>query len=107
VQRHFAERELHFSTTCLNLRVSRYCVLPGETLDIGRAEHASGWGRFIVYSDQPDPADASCKSPKEIGEIRLESAWRKTQPEELYLDFIVIRANPGKEPFSARRPDGR
>jgi hypothetical protein len=94
-----AERELHFSTTCLKLRVSRYCVIAGEKLDAGRAEHASSWGPFIVYTDRYDPADASSTTPKEIGEIRLESTWRDTQPVELYLDFIVIRTNPAVEPF--------
>jgi hypothetical protein len=94
-----SEHELHFSTTCLKLRVSRYCGATGDTLDTGRTEHASVWGHFIVYSDQHDLADASSTTPKQFGELCLESTWRDTQPEELYLDFIVIRASPGREPF--------
>jgi len=96
----FAEREIHFSTTCFKLHIGRYCITAEETLDSKRTEHASAYGRFIVYINQQDSTDASSTTRKTIGEIRLESEWRDSQPEELYLDFIVIRAVPGPEPFS-------
>jgi hypothetical protein len=94
-----AERELHFSTSIMKLGISRYCSVAGEPLDATRTQHASGWGRFIVYIDQQGSPETQRTKQKEIGDIRLESAWRDRQPEKLYLDFIVIRATPGVEPF--------
>ena len=92
-------RELHFSTTRVKLGVSRYCIAHGESLDSGWVENASGWGRFIVYLENHDPTSAGHTEPRAIGEIFLESSWRDSQPTELHLDFIVIRAAPGPEPF--------
>ena len=89
--------------TWVKLRVGRYCIAHGEPLDSGRTEHASGWGRFIVYietHDQADTDNTERSEQKTIGEICLESRWRDLQPRELDLDFIIIRASPGYEPFS-------
>lgn len=68
-----AERELHFSTTLVRLRISRFCGLIGEKLDAGRTEHASRWGRFIAFTDHPLTSEDSGTKHREIGEIRLES----------------------------------
>lgn len=75
----------------------------------------------ITYIPQEGTSESVCLGPfyticspndtsHVIGSINLNRSWRETQPEDLVLDFIVIRATPNaqNEPFagsSDRRSD--